>query len=120
MHEAIGRRIAVDVQPYSVVEDAGFKNLLGILEPRYTIPSRKFSSTKVIPEMYDATRARVQSELNDVKSVCLTTNIWSAQSTTQSFLSLTVHWISEEYERSAVLRCELLEGLTPQFVWLLL
>ena len=78
MHEAIGRRIAVDAQPYSVVEDAGFKNLLGNLEPRYTIPSRMFFSTKVIPEMYNATSARVQSELNDVKSVCLTTDTWSA------------------------------------------
>ena len=66
--------MAVDVQPYSVVEDAGFKNLLGILEPKYSIPSRKYFSTKVVPEMYESTRSRVQSAVDSAKSICLRTD----------------------------------------------
>lgn len=91
VHEAIGRMIAVDVQPYSVVEDVGFKGVVGTLEPRYVLPSRKFFSTKIIPEMYETTRARVQSEVDHAKSVCLTADTWTAQNTTQSFFSLTAH-----------------------------
>lgn len=33
-----------DIQPYSVVEDEGFKNLVKTLEPRYTIPDRAAKS----------------------------------------------------------------------------
>ena len=49
VHHAIGKMIAVDIQPYSVVEDDGFKEVIGVLEPRYVVPSRKFFSEKIIP-----------------------------------------------------------------------
>lgn len=111
VHEAIGRMIAVDVQPYSVVEDVGFKGVVGTLEPRYVLPSRKFFSTKIIPEMYETTRARVQSEVDHAKSVCLTADTWTAQNTTQSFFSLTAHWVTDDFKRrSSVLQCQLFEG----------
>jgi len=38
----IGDMIAVDNQPFSVVEDISFIKLLHSLEPRYIIPSRKY------------------------------------------------------------------------------
>ena len=31
--------IALDDQPFSVVEDAGFRSLMDFMEPRYTLPS---------------------------------------------------------------------------------
>lgn len=53
----------------------------------------------------------MQSALDSVKSICLTTDTWTAQSTTQSFVSLTAHWINNDFVRkSAVLHCELFEG----------
>jgi len=111
VHQAIGRMIAIDVQPYSVVEDIGFKGVVGILEPRYVLPSRKYFSTKVIPEMYETTKARVQAEVDNAKSVCLTADTWTAQNTTQSFFSLTAHWITDDFKRKlAVLQCQLFEG----------
>ena len=111
IHEAIALMIAADVQPYSVVEDAGFKNLLHILEPRYKVPSRKFFSTKILPEMYEAVKARVQSDIDAAKSICLTTDTWTSQNTTQSFLSLTAYWTTDNFTRKfAILHCELFEG----------
>ena len=41
--------ISKDLQPYSVVENEGFQNLLSILEPRYVIPSRKYFTDTAIP-----------------------------------------------------------------------
>ena len=38
----IGEMIAVDLQPFSIVEDSGFRHLLALLEPRYTLPSAKY------------------------------------------------------------------------------
>jgi len=91
--------MAVDVQPYSVVEYAGFKNLLGIEVPQYSIPNRKYFSTKVVSKMFDSTRSRVQSAVDSAKSICLKTDTWTAHSTTQSFMSLTAHWITDDFVR---------------------
>ena len=43
--------ISKDLQPYSVVENEGFQNLLSILEPRYVIPSRKYFTDTAIPKL---------------------------------------------------------------------
>ena len=51
IHAAIGKMIAIDLEPYSIVEDTGFTELLQLLEPRYKIPSRRFFADKIIPEM---------------------------------------------------------------------
>ena len=39
-----------DLRPLSVVQNSGFQNLLHVLEPRYTIPSRQHFSDKALPE----------------------------------------------------------------------
>ena len=36
--------MALDDQPFSVVEDIGFRRLVEHIEPRYTIPSRQYFS----------------------------------------------------------------------------
>ena len=71
IHIAIGKMMALDIQLYSIVEDVGFKFLVGLLEPRYIMPSRKYFSEKIIPDMYITVRARVQSEIDEAKFICL-------------------------------------------------
>ncbi len=43
--------IAVDDQPFSVVENPGFRKLIAHLEPRYTLPSRRFFSDVSLPAL---------------------------------------------------------------------
>ena len=38
--KALGGFIAKDMQPFSVVEDAGFRHMIKVLESRYNIPSQ--------------------------------------------------------------------------------
>ena len=38
---AIGKMVAIDLRPYSVVENEGFRELMRVLEPRYSIVSMK-------------------------------------------------------------------------------
>jgi hypothetical protein len=44
--------IAVDLQPFSVVENTGFKRLIQNLQPKYKIPSRFYFTQKMLPEIY--------------------------------------------------------------------
>ncbi|KAL6479259.1 hypothetical protein MHYP_G00126920 [Metynnis hypsauchen] len=46
---AIGLFIAADLQPYSVVENAGFKHLISVLEPRYSIPMGSLCLHGLVP-----------------------------------------------------------------------
>ena len=47
----IGEMIAIDCQPLSIVSDPGFSRLVNTVEPRYQLPSRKYVTDKVIPEI---------------------------------------------------------------------
>jgi len=55
IHIALGKMMALDIQPISIVEDVGFKSLVGLLEPRYIMLSRKYFSEKIIPDVHHLT-----------------------------------------------------------------
>ncbi len=57
--QAIAAFIAKDLHPYSIVENQGFRALLHTLEPRYTIPSRRYFTDTAIPKLYSETKAEV-------------------------------------------------------------
>ena len=41
VNEALVNMVVKDSQPFSVVEDEGFKNLIHVLDPTYTLPTRQ-------------------------------------------------------------------------------
>ena len=43
--------IALDNQPFSIIQDAGFTKLVEFLEPRYAMPSPKYFSDQCLPEL---------------------------------------------------------------------
>ena len=71
--------IALDSQPFSIVEDRGFLRLLAHVSPRYITPSRKYFSDKVIPEMYATLRDKTRQDLySDGRfPISFTTDMWS-------------------------------------------
>ena len=79
--EAIGMYIATAMRPYAIVEDPGFKYLLKVLEPRYSVPSRAHMSQSVVPAIYRRTRAVVEHELSAASAVALTTDGWTSRAT---------------------------------------
>ena len=49
VHQKIGEMMALDYQPYSIVSDTGFTELLKILKPRYTLPGCHYFTEDVVP-----------------------------------------------------------------------
>ena len=43
--------IALDDQPFSIVEDRGFRRLIEHIEPRYSMPSRRYFSDVSLPAL---------------------------------------------------------------------
>ena len=48
----LGEMIAVDAEPYLMVERPGFQKLMKTVAPKYKVPSRKYFSEGVVPEIY--------------------------------------------------------------------
>ncbi len=100
--------IAVDLQPFSILEDIGFQRLMNHTCPNYQIPSRKFIKENIVQDIYTSVRNKIQEEINLAMHISFTSDGWSASTGNNSFLSLTAHWINDNYEqKSAIL------GVTP-------
>src|SRR5215469_11744197 len=94
----IGEMICLDLQPYSLVQDTGFKRLMNHLAPNYSIPNRTHFSTKVVPLLYETVKAKVKFELDNAKYVSLTTDGWTCQHNIKSFYSLTARFVTDTFE----------------------
>ena len=71
--------ICLDLQPYSLVQDTGFRKLMNHLAPNYSIPNRTQLSTKVVSLLYETVKAKVKFELDNAEYVSLTTDGWTCQ-----------------------------------------
>ncbi|XP_039630884.1 E3 SUMO-protein ligase ZBED1-like [Polypterus senegalus] len=95
--------IATDFQPFSIVEDTGFKKYSQALNPSYIPPSRKALAQKVT-DMYDRETASLKRRVSKVPAVCLTTDCWTSR-TTASYMSVTCHFIEDFRVASCLLDC---------------
>ncbi|XP_037389152.1 E3 SUMO-protein ligase ZBED1-like [Pygocentrus nattereri] len=102
--EELAKMEARDFQPFSIVEDVGFRSYSHALNPMYVVPSRKTLSQKIIPGLYEAARASLQERVKRASAVCLTTDCWTSRATT-SFMSVTCHFIENYSMVSSLLDC---------------
>ncbi|XP_047138980.2 zinc finger BED domain-containing protein 4 [Hydra vulgaris] len=107
----IGEMICVDIQPYSLVTDQGFKKLIMHLEPRYTMPSKKHMTETVVPLIYEKMKMQIMSDVAKANFLSFTTDGWTTHHNDVSFYSLTAHWINSEFNSmTAVLQLKKITG----------
>ena len=85
-----------DMQPFSVVEDEAFRELVELLDPKYQLPSRTKVSSNLL-SMYSVEKERVQQELNNALSISLTTDMWTSRAT-QGYITTTAHYITSTWQ----------------------
>lgn len=94
--------IALDLQPFSVVDDTGFRRLLKALDPSYVLPNRKTISNTLVPQLYSKIKEEVMVKISKASAVCLTTDCWTSRTTT-CFMAVTCHFIDESFTLSSFL-----------------
>ena len=97
---SVAEMIALDNQPFSVVDNTGFERLVHLLEPRYKLPSRRYFAEVAIPDIYKEVKDRVQEFLQHQEFVSCTTDLWSSVAQ-DSMLSLTAHCISSDFNHKS-------------------
>jgi len=95
MTEKLIEMIWKDLQPFSIVQDAGFRGLLNAAEPRYLIPTRKTLSKKV-PELYKKVLERVKLDVKNADGLALTMDAWTSRAN-ESYISYTAHYLTEDF-----------------------
>ena len=90
--------IALDNEPFNVVNHTGFTRLMKLVEPCYKLPSDKYFSDTLIPEIFQKVCLKVQDALT---SVSLTTDIWRSVAQ-DSYISLTCHYITPAFDQQQV------------------
>lgn len=101
--------IAYDCQPFSFVNDVGFREF--VQNPSYDLPSRKTISTSLLPAFYEERKQYFLSYVKEhAESVCLTVDCWTSRSMDQ-YMAVTAHFFSKDLEiKSVLLQCDLLDG----------
>ena len=89
--------IAQDEVPVSTVENQGFKDLINILAPGYTVPTRKMIQGR-INKMADEMRNKLKAPdgiLSNFDNFVLTTDGWTSRAN-QGYMTTTAHMLSKE------------------------
>jgi len=111
LHRRMAEMVALDDQPFSVVNNEGFRRVLQLAEPRYPIPSDSYLRQTAVPDLYASVRQKVIDRIQHVKYVSFTTDTWTTSMSSESLISLTSHWIDDSWtRRSAILQTSHVPG----------
>lgn len=96
--KATAKMIVLDELPFTFVERPGFTHFCEIAVPKFVIPSRT-TITKDIVQMYVNEKAILMSLFSKSKQrLCLTTDLWTATTTSISYMVITAHFVDENWD----------------------
>lgn len=72
LDKALMAMIATDVQPFSIVEDKGFREFVKALDPRYKLPSRTTLQNVMAVNLYSSIKNSLKGVLNEMEQCAIT------------------------------------------------
>ncbi|XP_074549985.1 E3 SUMO-protein ligase ZBED1-like [Halichoeres trimaculatus] len=104
---------ACDMLPLSFVEGKGFDKLMHYIEPEYTVPTRK-TITSRLEINHRKMKEEMQRAFEGAEHVAITSDGWTSI-TTESYMTITCHYVDEGHLRCCVLQtCALEERHTAE------
>ena len=109
IHASLHKRVPENLISLSVVESEPFKDLIGLCEPRYQVPSRKHFTSKLLYEKSVEVKNDLTHHLKMAQDVCVTIDLWSNRQM-ESFICITGHYILDWTLKSVMLACKGFKG----------
>ncbi len=94
LSRAVATMIALDFQPMSIVEDAGFRQLVKALDPKYVLPTCHTLTKKILPQLLSEKVESLKTKLRQTNDVSLMTDAWTSTNNTP-YLVITAHFFCE-------------------------
>ena len=83
--------IVKSIRPFSIVEDAKFRELISLLDPQITVPSR-FTITLDVVKLFKKKKIETKAEFVNVKYFCGATDAGSSLNN-ETYIEYDVHWV---------------------------
>ena len=93
--------IVKDCQPFSIVEDVGFKTFVSLLDPNYILPSRKALKT-MVAKKFKEEKEKAREELQKATAVGLTSDMWTSIHM-DAYLAVTCHFVDSKDQLASIL-----------------
>ena len=104
LSRVVAYHIAKDAVPLSTVDKPGSQFMVSKLNPRYQIPSRRHFSDYEIPHLYSHVRDNVVlPKLKEATFFSATTDMWTSAAN-DSYMTITIHFISSDWELNSAWR----------------
>ncbi|KAM8910406.1 E3 SUMO-protein ligase ZBED1-like [Spinachia spinachia] len=91
--EAVVNMVIKDSQPFSIVEDVGFRELMHNY-PNYVLPSRK-ALKSMVDIKYQKANEKAREQVQKAVDVSLTSDMWTSINM-DAYLAVTCHFIDDE------------------------
>ncbi|XP_073671376.1 E3 SUMO-protein ligase ZBED1-like [Paramisgurnus dabryanus] len=99
--EALVNMVIKDSQPFSVVDDVGFRELVHVLDPSYVLPTRK-ALKSMVDSRYEEAKEKAKEKLDNVVAVSLTSDMWTSINM-EAYLAVTCHFIDANDQLGTIL-----------------
>ena len=97
--------IISDQQPFNVVENEKFIDMVNVFDSRYKVPDRHQIKEKVV-DVFDKRRLNIRYDILKIPGrVSFIADMWTSTLSSEAYLGLTIHYIDENW----TLRCFLLD-----------
>ncbi|XP_078030269.1 E3 SUMO-protein ligase ZBED1-like [Epinephelus lanceolatus] len=101
LDEALVNMVVKDSQPFSIVDDCGFKEFVALLDPTYTLPSRRALKNMVV-QRYEEEKTKAKAVMQKVEAVSLTADMWTSINM-DAYLAVTSHYVDDSVKLATVL-----------------
>ncbi|XP_017488174.1 PREDICTED: zinc finger BED domain-containing protein 1-like, partial [Rhagoletis zephyria] len=94
---ALALMVCQDYQPFSIVNDEGFRNFVRVLDTRYELPCKTTLKNKLLKSQYDEIKIQIKNELESVAHIAITCDMWSSRAN-DGYLTVTSHFITNDFD----------------------
>ena len=101
--QALAQMISTNMLPISFADSAGFAKFMEVVEPQYECPCPT-TILKRLQLVYKEKREKIEKQIEDASSVSVTIDGWSSRKQ-DSYLSLTAHFITGDWEMKSYTLC---------------
>lgn len=81
-----------------MVDEVEFRKFVEMLNPGYTLPTRKPLSESLLPKLYNKVHEAVEKQIQKAAAICITTDAWTS-SVNDGYIAITAHFIDTEMHK---------------------
>ncbi|KAH9632483.1 hypothetical protein HF086_011944, partial [Spodoptera exigua] len=93
--EQLVRMIAKGYHALRLVDEVEFRKFVEMLNPGYTLPTRKTLSESLLPKVYNKVLETKKKQIAKAAAVCITTDAWTS-CVHDGYIAVTAHFIDTE------------------------